>query len=57
VAGIHGGGTSARWNGNGKELFYVVPNGTVMSVEHRRAELALLAQEMTPGTKLDRRSI
>jgi Tol biopolymer transport system component len=27
------GGTSARWNNNGKELFYVAPDGTVMSVE------------------------
>ena len=26
-------GTSARWNGNGEELFYVAPDGTVMSVE------------------------
>jgi hypothetical protein len=24
---------SARWNGNGKELFYVAPDGTVMSAE------------------------
>lgn len=27
------GGVSPRWNGNGKELFYVAPDGTVMSVE------------------------
>ena len=27
------GGTSPRWNGNGKELFYMTPDGTVMSVE------------------------
>jgi len=27
------GGLSPRWNGNGKELFYVTPDGTVMSVE------------------------
>jgi eukaryotic-like serine/threonine-protein kinase len=27
------GGMSARWNSNGKELFYVAPDGTVMSVE------------------------
>jgi eukaryotic-like serine/threonine-protein kinase len=27
------GGMSARWNGNGKELFYMAPDGTVMSVE------------------------
>jgi dipeptidyl aminopeptidase/acylaminoacyl peptidase len=27
------GGMSARWNSNGKELFYVTPDGTVMSVE------------------------
>jgi len=27
------GGTSPRWNSNGKELFYVAPDGTVMSVE------------------------
>jgi len=26
------GGLSPRWNGNGKELFYVTPDGTVMSV-------------------------
>ena len=27
------GGMSARWNGNGKELFYVAPDGAVVSVE------------------------
>jgi len=27
------GGFSPRWNGNGNELFYVAPDGTVMSVE------------------------
>jgi eukaryotic-like serine/threonine-protein kinase len=27
------GGFSPRWNGNGKELFYVAPDGTIMSVE------------------------
>jgi eukaryotic-like serine/threonine-protein kinase len=27
------GGVSPRWNGDGKELFYVAPDGTVMSVE------------------------
>ena len=27
------GGLSPRWNGNGKELFYVAPDGTVMSAE------------------------
>ena len=27
------GGMSSRWNGNGKELFYMAPDGTVMSVE------------------------
>ena len=27
------GGESPRWNGNGKELFYMAPDGTVMSVE------------------------
>ena len=27
------GGLSPRWNSNGKELFYVAPDGTVMSVE------------------------
>ncbi len=27
------GGVSPRWNGNGRELFYVAPDGTVMSVE------------------------
>jgi serine/threonine protein kinase/WD40 repeat protein len=27
------GGLSPRWNGNGRELFYVTPDGTVMSVE------------------------
>jgi len=27
------GGMSPRWNNNGKELFYVAPDGTVMSVE------------------------
>jgi eukaryotic-like serine/threonine-protein kinase len=27
------GGTSPRWNSNGKELFYLAPDGTVMSVE------------------------
>jgi len=29
------GGTSPRWNGNGKELLYVAPDGTVMSAEVR----------------------
>ena len=28
-----GGGVSARWNGNGKELFYAAPDGTIMSVD------------------------
>ena len=28
-----GGGFSPRWSSNGKELFYVAPDGTVMSVE------------------------
>jgi eukaryotic-like serine/threonine-protein kinase len=28
-----GGGLSPRWNSDGKELFYLAPNGTVMSVE------------------------
>jgi len=28
-----GGGLTPRWNSNGKELFYVAPDGTVMSVE------------------------
>lgn len=27
------GGESPRWNGNGKELFYIAPDGTVMSVD------------------------
>jgi Tol biopolymer transport system component len=27
------GGMSPRWNGDGKELFYMTPDGTVMSVE------------------------
>ena len=27
------GGVSPRWNSNGKELFYLAPDGTVMSVE------------------------
>jgi eukaryotic-like serine/threonine-protein kinase len=27
------GGMSSRWNSNGKELFYVAPDGTVMSVQ------------------------
>jgi hypothetical protein len=27
------GGMSPRWNGNGKELFYLAPDGTVMSTE------------------------
>jgi Tol biopolymer transport system component len=27
------GGLSPRWNSDGKELFYVAPDGTVMSVE------------------------
>jgi len=27
------GGMSPQWNANGKELFYVAPDGTVMSVE------------------------
>jgi hypothetical protein len=33
VAGIDTRGVSPRWNGNGKELFYVALDGTVMSVE------------------------
>ena len=28
-----GGGVSPRWNGNGKELFYAAPDGTIMSVD------------------------
>jgi len=27
-----GGGTSPRWGANGKELYYLAPNGTVTSV-------------------------
>ena len=27
-----GGGTSPRWRGDGKELFYLAPNGTITSV-------------------------
>ncbi len=28
-----GGGVSPRWNGNGKELFFAAPDGTIMSVD------------------------
>ncbi|MBZ5635266.1 MAG: protein kinase [Acidobacteriia bacterium] len=28
-----GGGISPHWNGNGKELFYAAPDGTIMSVQ------------------------
>jgi Tol biopolymer transport system component len=29
----HGGGTGPRWRGDGRELFYLAPNGKMMAVE------------------------
>ena len=29
----HGGGTAPRWRGDGRELFYLAPNGKMMAVE------------------------
>ena len=29
----HGGGTEPRWRGDGRELFYLAPNGKMMAVE------------------------
>ena len=29
----HGGGTVPRWRGDGRELFYLAPNGKMMAVE------------------------
>jgi hypothetical protein len=28
----HGGGTAPRWRGDGREIFYLAPNGKMMAV-------------------------
>jgi hypothetical protein len=40
----HGGGTGPRWRGDGHELFYLAPNGKMMSVE------VIAGQEFHAGT-------
>jgi hypothetical protein len=39
-----GGGTAARWRGDGRELFYLAPNGKMMAVD------VLAGQEFQAGT-------
>jgi Tol biopolymer transport system component len=39
-----GGGTAPRWRGDGRELFYLAPNGKMMAVE------AMAGQEFQVGT-------
>ncbi len=33
LAGLHGGGTQPKWPRDGKELFYIAPDGKLMAVE------------------------
>jgi Tol biopolymer transport system component len=40
----HGGGTGPRWRGDGRELFYLAPNGKMMAVE------VIAGQEFHAGT-------
>jgi Tol biopolymer transport system component len=49
----NGGGQAPRWRGDGKELFFVAPGGTLMAVDFTNEKAAPKALFRLPGNGYD----